>query len=208
MSSASDSMMEDMKFESFHSAVLKELLDQDHVMKKDIPNIATSQEDTNAICIPSMKKSFMKAFECNKCLKILSSKTNLLRHIRSVHDGVKPFQCDQCSKSFTQKSNLRRHLNLHTKLSSKIDKTAHVVNTSTHPHEDKKMLTCVYCPEKFRIITDLKDHLWLHNQEKPFACDMCPQRFTHKEHMVKHKKLHQVNHFGNQPSVKKRKSHI
>ena len=188
---------------------MKELLNENHILKKGISNI-TSQEDTNAVQIPSVKKSFKKAFECNKCLKVLSSKTNLLRHMRSVHHGVKPFQCDQCLKSFTQKSNLKRHINLHTKQSSKIDQAATSITNSTHfrPRQDQKLLTCVYCPKTFRLVTDLKDHLWLHNQEKPFCCAMCPQRFTHMEHMLKHENLHQVNYFDNQHFVKKRKSHI
>ena len=72
--------MDHKKFEIFHSAVMK---DQDHILKKDISIITTSQDDTNTVYIPSVK-----AFEYDKCFKVLSSKTNLLRHIRSVHYGM------------------------------------------------------------------------------------------------------------------------
>ena len=208
MISVSDSIMDDIKFENFHSAVMKEFLEQDHALERNISYIPTSYNDNKDIQIPVVNKSYKKALECNKCLKVLSSKTNLLRHIRSVHHGLKPFQCDQCIKSFTQKSDLKRHLNLHTKQSSKIDNAALSSTNNTHPHREQKLFKCVYCPKKFILITDLKDHLWLHNQEKPFACDVCPQRFIHKEHMLKHKNLHLINHFENKPFVKKRKSHI
>lgn len=38
---------------------------------------------------------------CTKCVKVFSTRTNLIRHIQS-HDGYKAYKCPICKKGFTQ----------------------------------------------------------------------------------------------------------
>lgn len=50
---------------------------------------------------------------CTKCVKVFSTRTNLIRHIQS-HDGFKPFVCEICDKGFTQSGSLKQHMYIHS----------------------------------------------------------------------------------------------
>ena len=47
-------------------------------------------------------------FTCDQCDYKGTHKGNLLRHIKSRHEGLK-FSCDQCDYNATQKGDLLRH---------------------------------------------------------------------------------------------------
>ena len=51
-----------------------------------------------------------KSYKCEKCNNFFSHKSNLDRHISSVHEGKKPYRCEICYKSFTQNTNLKSHI--------------------------------------------------------------------------------------------------
>ena len=48
------------------------------------------------------------SYTCNRCSKLFTSKSNLWKHTKSIHEGLN-FQCTECSKTFSQKANLERH---------------------------------------------------------------------------------------------------
>lgn len=50
---------------------------------------------------------------CTKCVKVFSTRTNLIRHIQS-HDGYKAYLCTICNKGFTQSGSLKQHMYIHT----------------------------------------------------------------------------------------------
>lgn len=50
---------------------------------------------------------------CTKCVKVFSTRTNLIRHIQS-HDGFKPYVCEVCDKGFTQSGSLKQHMYIHS----------------------------------------------------------------------------------------------
>ena len=50
-------------------------------------------------------------FPCERCDFKATEKGNFLRHIKSIHEGVK-FSCEQCDYKATQKSHLLRHFKL------------------------------------------------------------------------------------------------
>ena len=55
-----------------------------------------------------MLETNCKPNKCNKCEKVFSQRSNLLLHIRDVHEGNKSV-CNKCGKKFKQKRNLTRH---------------------------------------------------------------------------------------------------
>ncbi|KAL4872877.1 hypothetical protein BDV12DRAFT_127370 [Aspergillus spectabilis] len=64
-------------------------------------------------CREHMKRhdpSGRKSFPCEECGKILGRKTDLKRHIDSVHRGIRKFGCDQCGARFSRHDTLARHL--------------------------------------------------------------------------------------------------
>jgi Zinc finger, C2H2 type len=59
---------------------------------------------------------------CTKCVKVFSTRTNLIRHIQS-HDGYKAYVCQICQKGFTQSGSLKQHMYIHSgEVSRKIKK--------------------------------------------------------------------------------------
>ncbi|KAL4925114.1 putative C2H2 finger domain protein (Ezf) [Aspergillus undulatus] len=63
-------------------------------------------------CREHMKRhdpSNRKSYTCETCGKALGRKTDLKRHIDSVHRGIRRFACDQCGARFSRQDTLARH---------------------------------------------------------------------------------------------------
>ena len=57
-----------------------------------------------------------KEVPCEKCGKVFYSKTNLKKHILTVHEGLKQYVCDKCGTKMSKFSNLSDHrLKVHGK---------------------------------------------------------------------------------------------
>ena len=50
-----------------------------------------------------------KPHQCDKCDKVLSSRSNLKKHM-ITHDTSKPFTCDECEAVFNQNRDLKTHI--------------------------------------------------------------------------------------------------
>ncbi|KAL5264997.1 hypothetical protein ACHWQZ_G005933 [Mnemiopsis leidyi] len=49
------------------------------------------------------------AEQCPYCSKTISSRSNLKKHIRSIHQQLRPFQCDECKQTFAHHHHLKAH---------------------------------------------------------------------------------------------------
>ncbi|KAG7166003.1 Zinc finger protein 64-like 2 [Homarus americanus] len=49
-----------------------------------------------------------------------------------------------------------------------------------------KLNQCLYCLYSTPIITNLKNHMLTHTDEKPFACTWCPYRCKQKGNLKRH----------------------
>ncbi|KAL2831674.1 hypothetical protein BJY01DRAFT_106705 [Aspergillus pseudoustus] len=64
-------------------------------------------------CREHMKKhdpSGRKLYSCEDCGKSLGRKTDLKRHVDSVHRGIRRFGCDHCGYRFSRQDTLARHV--------------------------------------------------------------------------------------------------
>lgn len=140
-------------------------------------------------------------FQCTYCLKVLSNKRCLLRHIQDLHkkkshpcphcDFVgrstsalvyhklkhfdKQFQCDVCKKKFLTKHILKTHV--------------------LYAHERSARDICPVCGKVFHNRCSLKFHLRIHNNDRNYTCTYCPKRF----YMLNALKRHLRTHTGNRP---------
>lgn len=96
---------------------------------------------------------------CTKCNRDFSTKTNLIRHMKT-HDGHKPFKCTVCDSSFTQNGSLKQHMHIHT---------------------GERPFTCHICNRGFTQCKSLTFHMRRHTGEKPYPCDHCGLSFRQKD---------------------------
>jgi len=72
----------------------------------------------------------LNSFKCDKCMKIYKTKNNLVQHLMKECQLDPAFPCSQCDYKATRKSNLRKHLtSIHKVDSSQLDKVSAAGNT-------------------------------------------------------------------------------
>jgi hypothetical protein len=62
---------------------------------------------TSSIC--EIKQTKLNLNKCSACDKTFSSKQNLNRHVREVHDADRTFHCNLCDKSYKSNGYLKQH---------------------------------------------------------------------------------------------------
>lgn len=103
---------------------------------------------------------------CTKCVKVFSTRTNLIRHIQS-HDGYKAYTCEICNKGFTQSGSLKQH---------------------RYIHSGERPYKCEFCDRAFTQGKTLKFHMRRHTEEKPFLCSQCNSTFRQRDGLKRHLK--------------------
>ncbi|KAK4315023.1 hypothetical protein Pmani_013727 [Petrolisthes manimaculis] len=106
--------------------------------------------------------------ECPFCLKLLTTRSNLHRHI-ATHHTRQSFVCATCGKAFTRKDRLTEHEKLHT---------------------GEAPYTCEECGKNFSRRDNLNVHRRTHTGERPFSCDLCGKTFSRKEYISEHMAVH------------------
>ena len=78
------------------------------------------------------------------------------------------FYCKLCQTPFFRLEDLDNHKKVHDQV--------------------KKLYDCPYCPQKFELFMDYKNHVASH--AKPFKCNICPKDFVRNADLVSHLQSH------------------
>ena len=72
-------------------------------------NVEIKQEPSFDILEKEIEESEKVSLQCENCDKAFSTRSNLNKHVSSIHVGKKPFKCDICDKNFSQKQKMKDH---------------------------------------------------------------------------------------------------
>lgn len=145
------------------------------------------------------------SFICEECGKIYTNRFNLENHISS-HHGVQVeeygsiYKCKICDENFTNRKDLYNHLSNHRKMPSvnlceqcgKCFNYPEQLRSHVRVHSDHRPFPCTYCDKRFRSRLQQLQHLHVHNGEKQFICMhmQCGKAFAKRGSLVTHSRLH------------------
>ena len=152
---------------------------------------------------------------CGACNQTFHQVSALKRHVRS-HNDTHPYICEGCNQCFRQMKDSQLHICRSSNLPPTVSippptrvllrctlclkeyksraglvhhiKTQHnVVEKSANA---TSTYTCDVCSKVLHSIGGLATHKRTHNDERPFACNVCGDRFGDKAHLRRHEKRH------------------
>lgn len=119
-------------------------------------------------------------FKCPECSKEFQYESSLKCHVVSHYpDKPKLFSCNQCDYKSNYKANLKKHIR-------------HI-----HEQRGERSIKCLECDKMFFTEDNMRRHLKLHSEERPYKCDKadCDKAFKTMNGL----KLHIVSHQTDRP---------
>ena len=101
------------------------------------------------------------------CGRAFSNSTDLKKHIRAIHEGVKRQKCYLCGKIFRYIPELKSHISF--------------------VHNGVEILKCKFCDMYFKNAGDLMRHISINHKDKGI-CKTCNNVFTDSDSLQKHTK--------------------
>lgn len=144
-----------------------------------------------------MKNKIRARTMCPKCLKEMSA-SSINEHIKMVHDRIYDVFCTKCDQSFTRTSDLNRHDKcVHSGIKVHCGKSLSN-NDSSHGHvktvrAGTKRTMCHICMKE---VTRIKEHIKLvHLKIYDVFCAQCNKSFTRNSELNAHvKRVHDKVH--------------
>ena len=134
---------------------------------------------------------------CSVCDKLCVNKKALLRHMR--HHTGDTYDCRECGKKFFHKDSFKSHVRCHTGelpfVCEICAKTYRLENSlKLHMQRQHQNLPrthkCTLCPKTFYKKWDLKSHMAVHSDDRPFTCEECGKSFKTEYALQAHFNIH------------------
>ena len=150
-----------------------------------------------------------RKFPCKECDLTFDDRTSLGWHMVDKHREGDKFSCEFCEAVFARKHSLHAHVSLkhrdrvavqeiyckacYKTFPNRLALFQHRKNDHTVEDETGVHYPCVKCGKRYNKATE-RDRHWLvcSGGEKPFACPLCPKRFSAKGDCT----LHTLTHTG------------
>ena len=134
--------------------------------------------------------------QCDICLKVLSSRTNLRQH-KLIHNTDKPFICKECGNGYTSAHGLRKHSLIHSGIKPHVCNICGMAftdasNMRTHvlAHSKVKKFKCHLCEKSYTRLNMLKAHVLTHSGLNKFTCEFCDKGFGTASNLKMHMNTH------------------
>ena len=131
-------------------------------------------------------------YECLQCQKTYYSKRTLVRHNRSVHEGVK-YACDQCDYRATREETLTWHIqSKHDGIRYACEQCDYQASHQKHLKEHIQSIhegikyACDQCDHQFGLQSSLTRHIKSMHEGVKYACNQCDYQFTQQSSLNVH----------------------
>ena len=138
-------------------------------------------------------------FACDIC-GLSTDQSTLSKHKKSVHEKKYDHICHLCGKGFQAPCDLQEHLGkIHGQGEPKHKcetcgkKYWNTFNLKTHIESNHSNSTypCGQCSKVFKVKNYLQTHVRIvHENYKPFKCDLCEEKFLYERDLKRHKRCH------------------
>jgi KRAB domain-containing zinc finger protein len=141
-------------------------------------------------------------YKCQHCVKVMSTKKGLRRHVAMHKPKPEPAVCEICKKVCASRARLTLHQKTHNKPKEKVPREylCHICskvypsNSSLtyhmRTHTGVKPHVCKTCNSGFTTTTSLANHIRIHTGDKPFVCHVCSAAFAvssaFRRHLTRH----------------------
>ncbi|XP_008549563.1 uncharacterized protein LOC103572648 isoform X1 [Microplitis demolitor] len=147
--------------------------------------------------IKTQHMSWEKIFQCPKCPKKFAFKQKLSFHVKSVHTTLRAYLCEDCGADFKNPASLRHHrIRKHQPSSNKREcqvchKIVPFYSLSKHMYTHKAYtIKCPHCDKMFKNSSTLKQHLRIHEDQRPYRCENCGAGFNRRDGLRLHMRVH------------------
>ena len=146
------------------------------------------------------KEEKLSKVSCPKCFKTFSTKFRLRAHMMHIHEENRPFACKHCNHSCSRERGLMKHiLTVHKGIKPNrellcpqcpkiLASSSSLKDHISSVHEKCKQI-CSYCGKEYNLPGTLRKHILLeHELTIQHDCKKCEQQFTSKYDL----KLHDI----------------
>jgi len=144
--------------------------DETELMNDEDLDVSEEHQNTDSEDVPKGIVSPLKLvdgmFSCSQCEIQLTTKTGMIHHQKSKHEGVK-YDCEKCDYKATHKSSLKAH--------------------TLSKHTDIKHY-CNLCDYQATTQSSIRLHILSKHDGVKFPCEQCNQHFNSRNSLRVHKK--------------------